>query len=80
VRDGKNGFLFDPSAPQSITTTISRWLALSPAQLKNFGEKSAQIAHTSFDPDKAVSTFLNEFIEAPEAHSERLVRSTAAVG
>lgn len=80
LRDNKNGFLFDPCAPQSIGTAVSHWLALSPAQLKNFGEYSLQIARNSFDPDKVVSTFLNELLEAPKAHLERRSRSTARVG
>jgi glycosyltransferase involved in cell wall biosynthesis len=57
--EGRNGFLFDPLRPERIADAVSRWLHLSTAQLKSFGELSAEIARREFDPDCVVSRFLD---------------------
>ena len=79
LRSGMNGFLFDPTNPQSIAQQVSKWLALSRAELATFGESSLQIARTCFDPAAGVTTFLEEVLEA-SGEGARYLQSAAALG
>jgi glycosyltransferase involved in cell wall biosynthesis len=60
--DGSNGFCFDPLQSESIAEAVSKWLDLTAEQLKNFGDISARIAQTSFDPDCVVARFLDSVL------------------
>ena len=75
---GRNGFLFDSRDPESIANAISRWLALSPAALNSFGEKSLQIARSEFDPDTVVSNFLDDVLQGSASRPESQLESTTA--
>jgi glycosyltransferase involved in cell wall biosynthesis len=75
---GKNGFLFDPEDPESISVAISQWLALSPADLERFGESSLRVAHSKFDPDTVISNFLASILPGTVNASEKCLGSTMA--
>lgn len=44
VKEGKNGFLFDPKSPESIATAIKRIIALDEMQYAEFSTHSRKIA------------------------------------
>ena len=79
LQSGRNGFLFDPTRAESIAASVSQWLALSRAELTNFGETSLEIARNRFDPDTVVYTFLGELLEARiTGHKRQSERAAAA--
>ena len=59
VKEGRNGFLFDPSSPQDIANVILRFAATSPAARRTMGLEGRKMAETMLSPD----LFANRFIE-----------------
>lgn len=62
LREGKNGFGFDPLQANCIVSAVTRWLALSAAELDQFGKNSLQLAQQEFAPDKVICSFLDALI------------------
>ncbi|SFW25848.1 glycosyltransferase family 4 protein [Chitinophaga sancti] len=58
IREGVNGFLFDPADPASIAAAIKRLMALSPAQLQDMSRENLAFAAAEFDK----SVFLNKYL------------------
>ncbi len=59
VKDGENGFLFDPKDPQDIAAAIIRFAERSPVQLEQMGQASRKRAEKMLSPD----VFVNKYIE-----------------
>jgi glycosyltransferase involved in cell wall biosynthesis len=51
VKDGYNGFLFDPKSPEDMARALVQFGRLSPAERKLFGERSREMALRLFDRD-----------------------------
>ena len=77
---GRNGFLFEPGNPESISYVILQWLALSHADLQLFGENSLRIAHSKFDPGTVISDFLASVLPEAVNSSENSLNSAIAAG
>jgi len=58
VKEGENGFLFDPASPQSIAEAMGKFAALSDAERKVMGCRSREMAETLFDADKIVQKYI----------------------
>lgn len=59
VKEGRNGFLFDPSSPQDIANVIMRFADTSPAVRRTMGKEGRKMAESIFSPD----LFANRFIK-----------------
>ncbi len=62
VKEGENGFLFDPADPQDIAATIIRFAKQDTAQWSKMGKSSRQRAEKLFSP----LVFVNKYIELIE--------------
>ena len=62
VKDGINGFLFDPFDIKMMANAFKRFFSLSEQEKKQMGKESRKIAETLFDKDK----FINSYIELIE--------------
>ena len=51
VREGHNGYRFDPTQPAQLTARITRLMATSPAELSRMGDESARIVD-HYDPGR----------------------------
>jgi len=71
VKDGENGFLFNPANPQDIANAILRFSKQSPAQWKHMGQISRQRAEKMLSPDVFVNKYI-ELIEQVTANRKRL--------
>lgn len=63
VRDGENGFLFDPKRTDSICDAFLRFFALSGEDMKKMAYNSRQIAEALFDKERFISQYI-ELIES----------------
>lgn len=63
VKDGVNGFLFDPYSVNDITSALLKYLHLSDVQQKAMGEESRKLALSLFNLDE----FTRKHIEIIEA-------------
>lgn len=63
MRDGVNGFLFDPFSSNDIADKLAQMIELKMEDLKFFGKNSRDIAVESFSKD----SFTNKYIEVIEA-------------
>ena len=59
VKNGENGFLFNPTDVNSIAHALSQILKLNDSQMELFGQKSRRLAIELFSSDK----FVNKYIE-----------------
>ena len=50
VKDGHNGFLFDPSSPQDMARAIGQFAVLSATDREIMGRRSREMAERMFDP------------------------------
>ncbi len=71
VKDGENGFLFNPANPQDIADTIIRFSKQSPAQWEHMGQVSRKRAEKMLSPDVFVNKYI-ELIEQVVAKRKRL--------
>ena len=71
VKDGENGFLFDPKDPQDIAAAIIRFAEQSPVQLEQMGQASRKRAEKMLSPDVFVNKYI-ELIEQLTANRKRL--------
>lgn len=62
VRDGENGFLFDPTDEESIYQAFVKALSLDNSTIEKMGHKSREIAESLFDKNG----FINSYIELIE--------------
>ena len=76
LKNGKNGFLFDSDKPESIAQAIWQWLGQSYDELKTFSENSLEIARSGFDPDTAISNFLDQVLAGSISHPQSQFAST----
>lgn len=63
IKNGDNGYLFDPTNKKSIVDAFIKLFKLSDAELVNMGCRSRQIAEELFDKEK----FVNSYIKLIEA-------------
>lgn len=75
LREGDNGFLFDPRDPGSVASAVSRWLTLSASDLGMFGRNSLEIAQSQFDPDEVTHKFLDQVLADSFDHQEKVLDS-----
>ena len=59
VKDGENGFLFDPYSVSEIVIAFEKFFTLTPEQRKSFGKKSRSIAEMLFSKDKFVKSYIS---------------------
>lgn len=71
VREGINGFLFDPASPVSIADALIRFAFLSPQEHQRMGKISRTIAESLFNP----LTIADKYIEILKAASEKKYRA-----
>lgn len=57
VYEGVNGFLFDPSSPQSMADAIINYLELSNEEKSHFANESRRIALSLFDSIKFINSY-----------------------
>jgi glycosyltransferase involved in cell wall biosynthesis len=57
VKEGVNGFLFDPASPRSIADALLRFAALAPAQRLEFGTASRRMAERMFSETTVVDAY-----------------------
>lgn len=69
VKDGENGFIFNPHVPESIAGAIERFLNVPEEVRLDMGAKSRHLAESLFAADKIVSRY--ERILAAAALGER---------
>lgn len=58
VKDGINGFVFDPYDVDSMVVAVEKVLNLPPAELKKMGDESVKIANGLFDKNKFIENYL----------------------
>jgi glycosyltransferase involved in cell wall biosynthesis len=63
LQDGVNGWLFDPSKPETIAEILHKFISASRADLQQMGEISTVIGTNRFSTEKLVSNFLGSIIE-----------------
>lgn len=63
VKDGINGFLFDPKDPKSIADSIFRFCKLSDEEIKTMGIRSREMAENVCSTE----TFVNKYINLIES-------------
>jgi glycosyltransferase involved in cell wall biosynthesis len=57
VQDGKNGFLFDPSSPESIAEAFRRLIDLSEMERRQMAVESRKIAERLFSEDVVIERY-----------------------
>jgi len=57
VKEGVNGFLFDPASPRSIADALLRFAALTPAERLEFGAASRRMAERMFSEKAVVDAY-----------------------
>jgi glycosyltransferase involved in cell wall biosynthesis len=68
VQDGKNGFMFDPSSPESIAKAFQRLIDLSEMERRQMGAESRRMAERLFSEDVVIERY--ERILTRAAHHE----------
>lgn len=63
VKDGQNGFLFDPKNVQEMANTFAKFLNLSISERTRMGSESRKLAEELFDKERFVNSYIN-LIEA----------------
>lgn len=63
VKDGVNGFLFDPKDPKNIADSITRFCKLSDDEIKSMGIRSRKMAEEICSTE----TFVNKYIQLIES-------------
>jgi glycosyltransferase involved in cell wall biosynthesis len=58
VKDGENGFLFDPESPEEIAESIQRFACLSMEEKERMGRRNRERAEQMFSP----SVFVDRYI------------------
>ena len=66
VREGGNGFLFNPCSPDSIADAIRRLVQLTPEERSRMGTASRRMAETLFDIETIVDRYLRVLQAAAE--------------
>lgn len=59
VKDGWNGFLFDPKSPVGLADVIYRFSKLSSAEILQMGQNSRKRAEELFAPDRFINSYLD---------------------
>ncbi len=59
VKDGFNGFLFDPTNADEIASAFDKFLHISVEQRSMFGHNSRSLAEKLFDKEKFISDYMN---------------------
>lgn len=65
VRNGENGFLFDPHDEKSICDAFIKFFALTEEEREKMGSRSREIAEELFNEERFVEKYI-ELIEAPK--------------
>jgi glycosyltransferase involved in cell wall biosynthesis len=68
VKEGVNGFLFDPASPQSIAETLLRFAALTPDQRRAFGAASRRMAERMFSEEAVADAYERILSDASAGH------------
>ncbi len=58
VKEGKNGFLFDPQDPTSIAEAINKFIVLSPEEREAMGQESRRMAEELFGGDHFLKSYV----------------------
>ncbi len=58
VRDGTNGFLFDPASPEGIAGAIMKFCELGWEKRVSMGKESRKLAETLFNPETITSNYI----------------------
>jgi len=58
IKDGENGFLFNPESIESIANSFKRFFALSPEKLDEMGIKSRELAESLFSKNRFVESYI----------------------
>ena len=58
VKDGFNGFLFDPTNTDEIAAAFNKFLHISTEQRRVFGHNSRMLAEKLFDKEKFISDYM----------------------
>jgi glycosyltransferase involved in cell wall biosynthesis len=66
VRDGENGFLFDPHSPADMAAAVRNLAALSPEQRDALGARGRKMAEELFEPARVLGKYA-EVLEAAAA-------------
>ena len=61
VREGENGFLFDPKSPADMAATLVRFAQLPADKKREMGLKSRRLAEDLLSPDRFVDQYLDLF-------------------
>lgn len=59
VHDGENGFLFDPTKPDSICTAFLKFFDLNLKEMAQMGQTSREIAEELFDKEKFIDQYVD---------------------
>ena len=59
VKDGYNGFLFDPTNTDEIVSAFVKFLQLSSEQRMVFGHNSRIVAENLFNKEKFISDYMD---------------------
>jgi len=68
VRDGHNGFVFDPLSPASIAESIRKFAALSADQRRDMGRNGRALAEEMFDSERVLTKTM-QVLEAASRHA-----------
>lgn len=58
VKDGVNGFLFDPKSEEDITMSLLKFIQLPYDKMKDMGNQSRRIAEELFDKENFVDSYI----------------------
>lgn len=78
VKEGENGFLFDPRSKESIANTLIRIHSLSESARRSLGEASQRIV-APFGPERFATNFM-EAVDAARERQQTLPRANATAG
>lgn len=67
VKDGYNGFVFDPTSPEDMAKTVIRLARLTGPERELFGQRGRQMAERMFNPE----TIASRYVEILTAAAER---------
>jgi glycosyltransferase involved in cell wall biosynthesis len=66
VKNGENGFLFDPSSPQDMTGKLLDFAALGPKERERMGQNSRKMAEWMFDSATVAARYARVLSAAAE--------------
>jgi glycosyltransferase involved in cell wall biosynthesis len=69
VKEGVNGFLFDPRSPNEIADAIMKFIRLKSVAREIMSKKSREMAEHMFSPDEIVNRYLT-ILDAAAAHKK----------